>query len=127
MARIIALFLSIVILFKSSGFNLMDLTKTGYLIEHAQFHAEKYGDSFWDFLIKHYGFGEAGDVDNHDHENLPFQHASLCSCIMFTENNSLEIITEKLYFQKKEKKKILKDDFFYPLTIKDIFQPPRLA
>ncbi|HLS70040.1 MAG TPA: hypothetical protein VK027_00110 [Chitinophagaceae bacterium] len=127
MARFIALFLSIVILFKSSGFNLMDLTKTGYLIEHAQFHAEKYGDSFWDFLIKYYGFGEAGDVDNHDHENLPFQHASVCSCIMFTENNSLEIITEKLYFQKKEKKKILKDDFFYPLTIKDIFQPPRLA
>lgn len=127
MARIIALFLSAIILFKSSGFNLMDLTKTGYLIEHAQYHAEKYGDSFWEFLVKHYGFGEANDDDNQDHENLPFQHATICSCIMYTENNTLEIVTEKLFYLKDKKKIIIKDDFFYPLTIKDIFQPPRIA
>lgn len=58
------------------GFN--DLIRLDELVEHAQFHQQEYGDSFFVFLSKHYGELKAQHEADHqeelpDHEQLPFQ------------------------------------------------------
>jgi hypothetical protein len=54
MMKIIAIFLSNLVLLQSLHIDLKDINKINVLIEHAQFHQEKYGDSFIEFLYEHY-------------------------------------------------------------------------
>ncbi len=59
------------------------------LIEHAQFHKQEYGDTFFVFPSKHYGELKAEHSKNHqeeqkDHEQLPFQcHGHIITIIAF--------------------------------------------
>lgn len=53
MNKILALTYSFLILIQSFNINLDDISKINALIDHAQFHKEMYGDSFFDFLSEH--------------------------------------------------------------------------
>ena len=54
MMKIIAIFLSNLVLLQSLHFDIKDINKINILFGHAQFHEEKYGDRFFEFLCKHY-------------------------------------------------------------------------
>lgn len=69
--------MSLTLLCQSVSFDVSDIRSIDEFIEHAQFHKEQYGDSF--FVSKHYGFDKIAHSKNHqeeqnEHEKLSFQH-----------------------------------------------------
>jgi hypothetical protein len=63
-----------------------DIIQFDELLEHANFHAEKYGDNLLVFISKHYGELKEQHSKDHqeeqrDHEKLPFQNHCSCSSI----------------------------------------------
>lgn len=61
------------ILLQSLDIGLEDISKINVLLKHAQFHQEKYGDSFVDFLTEHYGSNEHVSDQHKEHKDLPFK------------------------------------------------------
>ncbi|GAB5474839.1 MAG: hypothetical protein Mars2KO_29380 [Maribacter sp.] len=79
MLKITSIAISMLILIQSLNVHFDDLVELDELIEHAQFHAEEYGDNFFVFISKHYGELKAEHSKKHqeekeEHERLPFQH-----------------------------------------------------
>ncbi|MBT8186107.1 MAG: hypothetical protein HKP38_05830 [Croceitalea sp.] len=79
MAKITSILISVLILIQSVNISMGELVELDELFEHAQFHAEEYGDNFVVFLSKHYGELKAEHEKNHQeerqkHEKLPFNH-----------------------------------------------------
>lgn len=87
MTKLLSIVLSGLILVQSFDISINDITQVDELLEHASFHAEKYGDNLMVFLSKHYG--ELKEQHNKDHqeekkehEELPFQNP--CTSSSFT-------------------------------------------
>lgn len=75
MRRIISILLISLILVQTSNANTGDILQVKNLYQHAKFHQEAYGDSFFDFLSEHYGNQMQQHQDEHqDHKNLPLKH-----------------------------------------------------
>lgn len=79
MAKLFSIVISLLILVQSFNIHANDIVDLDELIEHAQFHAEEYGDNFFVFLSKHYGelkveHSKKHQEEKEDHEQLPFQH-----------------------------------------------------
>lgn len=79
MLKVTSIAISVLILIQSFNVHFDDLVELDELIEHAQFHAEEYGDNFFVFISKHYGELKAEHSKKHqeekeEHEQLPFQH-----------------------------------------------------
>ncbi|GGG40545.1 hypothetical protein GCM10011414_07560 [Croceivirga lutea] len=79
MQRLITILLTTVILLQSINIQINDLIEIDELIEHYTFHNKAYGDSFVEFVSKHYGELKTEHSQKHkeeqsDHEKLPFQH-----------------------------------------------------
>ena len=79
MQRLVTILLSSLVLLQSLNIQVNDLLDFDELIEHYQFHNEAYGDTFLDFVSKHYGELKAEHSQKHqeeqsEHEKLPFQH-----------------------------------------------------
>lgn len=84
MARLLSILMSCLILVQSFDISFNDISQLDELLEHANFHAEKYGDNILVFISKHYG--ELKEQHNQDHqeekkehEELPFQNHCACS------------------------------------------------
>ena len=93
MAKLFSIMMSGLILIQSMDIAFDDIAQFDELLEHADFHAEKYGDNLLVFISKHYGeLKEQHDKDHKeekkDHEELPFQKH--CACSSFT---AMAIIT----------------------------------
>ena len=102
------------------------------LIEHARFHKQEYGDTFFVFLSKHYGELKAEHSKNHqeeqkDHEQLPFQcqgHIVVANAFIPAQSdffsNDLEILNaiefNFHYF-----------NFYSSLYERELLQPPKQA
>lgn len=130
MAKFFSILLSTLVLFQSFNLDLSDMAHVDELIEHAQFHSEKYGDNFIVFISKHYGEMEKEhkadhQEENEEHEKLPFTHH--CCSHVFT-----------VYVMNKMQLPELKtgpvadytSNFYYLenysfLGKPDIFQPPK--
>ena len=134
MQKLLSIGLSFLILLQSIDIQVDDIVQLDELIEHAQFHKQEYGDSFFVFLSKHYGEQKAEHSKKHqeekkDHEQLPFQnHFHVCGVPVFVlkqeplqiEGPFIEIESEKA------------DNFYYQmphtsLFKSGLFQPPRHA
>ena len=131
MSKLFAISLSFIILVQSAGIGAEDLLQLDELIEHAQFHKQEHGDSFFVFLSKHYGELKVEHSQNHqeeqnDHEQLPFQcqgHVlSIVACLDFDISfiNTIEIVDSS------------ESNFRYVSSIstlhkKGLLQPPKLA
>jgi len=81
MVKILSILLSALVLMQSVSLEVKDIAHLGDFMEHARFHAEKYGDSFLVFLSKHYGELQEDHNASHgeerkQHEELPFHHHS---------------------------------------------------
>ncbi len=130
MLKLTSIAVSLLILIQSFNVHIDDIVELDELIEHAQFHAEEYGDNFFVFISKHYGELKAEHSKKHqeeqeDHEQLPFQHqgqTALFSAFVMnqTPDYPLEI---GLVFDRDS-------NYFYQasyhsLTQEGLFQPPR--
>ena len=95
MAKLLSLLLSCLILIQSIDIEINDITRMGDLMEHAKFHADKYGDNLLVFLSKHYGELKEQHHKDHqeekkNHEELPFKHQCNCaSALAIVMNTSL--------------------------------------
>ncbi|MEZ4874162.1 MAG: hypothetical protein R2793_01580 [Flavobacteriaceae bacterium] len=125
--------LSILLLLQSTSIGVGDLLKLNYLIEHAQYHSEQYGDSLFVFLSKHYGELKKDHLEyphegQGEHEKLPFNHHS---CHHFSpvfvllpldgfegKNTEFAARTEAYFFYKEPYSSPYKSG---------IFQPPKHA
>ncbi|WP_412986954.1 hypothetical protein [Pontimicrobium sp. IMCC45349] len=114
---------------QSLNISLEDFSKISILIEHADFHQEKYGDTFLDFISEHYGSANFDHGTEHEeHEELPFKHDHQ-TC----HHNSPTFTITTLTFEIKQQKLIeSSSNFFYkePHSLFEkpsVFQPPKQA
>jgi len=132
MTKLFSIATSLLILFQSFNVHIDDLVELDELIEHAQFHAEEYGDNFFIFVSKHYGELKAEHNKQHQeekeqHEQLPFQNQCQSpSLYAFVLNTPLEtdsvleigVYNSTNYFYQAS---------YHSLAQEGLFQPPRQA
>lgn len=132
MQFLISISLSAILLLQGFNFGLSDLMRVGDLLEHANFHADTYGDSFTVFLSKHYGelkeqHNREHQEEEKEHEKLPFNNQA-CACsfpgFVFTNINFEPLKISVL--------SVSTPIFFYENSYSSpgesgIFQPPRIA
>ncbi|MCK5443925.1 MAG: hypothetical protein KAJ23_18730 [Maribacter sp.] len=131
MAKLASIALSFLILTQSFNMDLGDLAHIDDLLEHAEFHSEKYGDNFLVFISKHYG--ELQEEHNQDqdekkeHEELPFIHH--CCSHVFTALvlNKFEMQVLKTVPVADSTTNFHYLDNYSSLEKSDIFQPPQQA
>ncbi|MEN8857221.1 MAG: hypothetical protein ABF260_04065 [Flavobacteriaceae bacterium] len=128
MSKFLSILLAHLILFQSLNVNLESFSKLTVLLEHAQFHQEKYGDSIVDFLVEHYGDSEYKTPKHKEHKDLPFKQDSLnhnhlpsvftLNTPVFELKKNIAVRVQQNYFYKES----------YSLFEKpSVFQPPKLA
>ena len=131
MTKFLSIFTSFLILFQGLNINLDEFTQLDELVEHAFYHAEKYGDDIFVFVSKHYGelkedHNKTNDEEKRDHEQLPFNHQ--CSpnyiSVFILEGAHLPVlhideISSKTNFLYRET-----NSFFEK---SNVFQPPKIA
>jgi len=132
MVKLISIAISLLILVQSFNIHISDIVELDELVEHAQFHAEEYGDNFFVFISKHYGELKAEHSQKHqeekeDHEQLPFQHqCQTASLSVFVLNQATEypleidVVIDRAsnYFYQSS---------YHSLVQEGLFQPPRQA
>lgn len=127
--KIVAILLSFFILLQLVDVGFEQVAKVKTLLEHAAYHNEVYGDSFFDFLVEHYTDESLHTADDHrEHENLPFKDPHQCcqhsTNTTYTFNNfNLRIAAPSI---------ATSSNFFYlePVSVfepTNIFQPPKYA
>lgn len=129
MVKILSILFANLILFQSFNLGYEDIAKIDDLLEHATYHQETYGDTFFEFLAEHYTEEFSNHEDDHEeHDDLPFKHDSqnchhTISSFTLTFNN----------FELKPNQDIKhKAHFFYKdlyafLNKSSVFQPPKHA
>jgi len=111
--------------------NIGELLHLDELVEHARYHAEAYGDDIFTFVSKHYGelkegHDNCGDEEQHDHEQLPFNHLSSPNLVsvfilepaVLTDHRIDEINSRKNFIYQET------NSFFEK---SNVFQPPKLV
>lgn len=132
MYKLFSILLSALVLVQSFNIEADDLMQLDELVEHAQFHKQQYGDTFFDFLSKHYGELKAEHSKNHqeeqkDHEQLPFQcQGHILTVIAFLPQHSFSYFDDVLMLNTTE------FNFYYLnlyslLNEKELLQPPKQA
>ncbi|TNJ44174.1 hypothetical protein KFZ70_03845 [Tamlana fucoidanivorans] len=130
MSKMIAILYSTLILIQSANINIEDFSKFNVLIEHANYHKDMYGDSFFEFLMEHYGEQVATHPNDHkEHDNLPFKKHQHLTCHV----NSAFILTSfYLYPHNTPTYKDIPLNFIYKESTSlfekpSVFQPPKLT
>lgn len=132
MMKLFSILMSGLILIQSFDIAFNDIAQFDELLEHAQFHAEEYGDNIFVFVSKHYGELKEQHTKDHqeekkDHKKLPFQNH--CSCA------STVAIVSDTYYLRIDSLQIpegMMTHFYYQSPTsshhaKELFQPPRIA
>ena len=115
MSKVVAFTYSFLILIQSFNIGLEDLSKFSVLLEHANYHKEMYGDSFFEFLAEHYGDKEDTHANDHEeHKDLPFKNASIV--FEFRQQHSIKVPFNFFYTESHT-------NFEKP----SVFQPPKHA
>ena len=129
MSNLVAISFSLLILIQSFNINLEDISKFKVLLEHAQYHQERYGDSFMDFLVEHYGDKKVEHGNNHkEHEDLPFKDSQHMS----SHINNVFTVNSIKYDLKYSPFIAVPFNFFYKESTSlfektSVFQPPQFA
>ena len=127
MQKLIAISFSFLILIQSINISFEDMSKINVLLEHAEFHQQTYGDSFFEFLAEHYGETKFAHGTNHEeHEDLPFKHHHQ-SCAHTSVAFTFETLSFNLNYDTFIEIPI---NFFYKESISlfekpSVFQPPQ--
>lgn len=129
MSKLVAFTYSFLILIQSFNIGLDDLSKFSSLLDHAEYHKEMYGDSFFQFLAEHYGDAQDDHENDHEeHQDLPFKDShQLCSHV------STPFISPTIAYEFGHHEFLLIPfNFFYSdshttFEKPSIFQPPKHA
>jgi len=120
------------VLIQSFNLDMSDLAHMDELLEHAKFHSEKYGDTFFVFISKHYGELQKAHEQDHqeekkEHEKLPFTHHCCTHVstdfvlykteIQLVKTGSIANVTENFRYMEN----------YSSFEKFDIFQPPKQA
>ena len=132
MAKLFSISLSFLVLFQSFNLDLADLTHIDELLVHAQFHSEKYGDTFLVFISKHYGELQKEHLQDQEgeqkeHEELPFNHhccSHVFTAYVLNKTQIPELKTEQIADYTANFHYL---DSYSSFEIFDIFQPPKQA
>lgn len=130
MLKLASILLSAILLIQGISINTAELQKIGELLEHAQFHKERYGDNFTSFLDKHYGnqknqHNKEHQDEKNDHEQLPFHHSGpLVMQPVFLVGSAMPNVMNALLTESQQA------NYFYrqlhsSLLIREILHPPR--
>jgi hypothetical protein len=129
MSKLVAFSYSFLILIQSFNINLEDFSKINTLIEHAQFHKEKYGDTFFEFLAEHYGDAKDDHTNDHkEHEDLPFKDAQH----LLSHTNTSFLNIKNIFEFKNNEFVAIPFNFHYEETFtsfenSSFFHPPKHA
>ncbi len=129
MSKLVAISYSFLILLQSFNINFEDISKFKVLLEHANYHAETYGDSFVDFISEHYGEAKYQHNNEHkEHKDLPFNDSQH----IFSHINTAFTLTTINFRFKPSISIEVPFNFFYSESISlfekpSVFQPPKLA
>tara|TARA_R110001592_G_scaffold225913_1_gene481882 strand:+ start:1221 stop:1601 length:381 start_codon:yes stop_codon:yes gene_type:complete len=126
MTKFIAILLSNLILLQSLNVDVESFSKLNVLLEHAQFHQEKYGDNFFEFLSQHYGNQDL--LAKKEHKDLPFKHTTHnCTHHItdFSLSNTLFEIKNNIVLESKPNYSYKESLSFFEKP--SIFQPPKYA
>ena len=129
MQKLIAISCSFLILVQSVNISFEDISKMSVLLEHAEYHQQTYGDSFFEFLAEHYGDTQlAHGTEHEEHEDLPFKHHHQ-SCAHTNVAFTIETLNFDLNYEPFIEIPI---NFFYKESTSlfekpSIFQPPQLV
>lgn len=131
--KLSAVILSFTILIQSFNISFSDILQLNELMEHAQFHKEKYGDDFLTFLSKHYGEDKTEHEKEHqeelpEHEELPFsqQHIHSIDCSSFVLG-TIDFTLEKVDFKEAKTANFHYLDIYSSIYKDGILQPPICA
>ncbi len=128
MKLLLSISLSILLLLQTVNFGGNNLIRFGELIEHAQLHSKEYGDSFLDFLSKHYGSLKNDHFATHEgHEKLPFHKgaAQIMVCFVILDIHKIPDIQAPIVLQPPVK--FYYTDYYTSPDDQKIFQPPKHA
>lgn len=131
MTKIVSIVISFLVLIQSFQFAISELMEIDELMEHAEFHANEYGDSFLVFLSKHYGELKAEHdktnlQDKKEHEELPFQHGSHAPLLsVFVMADTVFYSTTSLTLQVYKQSNYHYQDSLSTLKKEALFQPPK--
>lgn len=129
MQKIVSISFSFLILFQSFNISFEDFSRFGVLLEHAKYHQEQYGDSFFEFISEHYVDSTYHPISNHkEHEDLPFKDhhpSSAHSAVVFTITTQDYEIVHNLFME-------IPITFYYSDSFSlfekaAVFQPPKFA
>ena len=132
MKQLVSLFLSFILLFQGFNLGLIDLVRVGDMLHHVEYHSDTYGDSFTEFLSKHYGASkeehhQKNKEEQPEHEQLPFNHQNSVQTAMvfFLPQNNIPLL--KLPVVKNRTLNFIYKESWFSYCNHEIFQPPRLV
>lgn len=127
MQKLVSISFSFLILIQSFNISFEEFSRIGILLEHAKFHQEQYGDSFFEFIAEHYVDSSYHPASDHkEHEDLPFKDhhpSSVHSAAVFTITTQDYIIIDNLFVE-------IPITFYYSDSFSlfekaAVFQPPK--
>lgn len=129
MTKLFSIIFANLILFQSFNIGFDDVSKFSTLLEHASFHQENYGDSFFEFLTEHYGEEFKSHSNEHkEHDNLPFKHdQQTCQHVPTIFMLNLTAFEIKQYTLFDTLKTFLYKESYSLYEKPSVFQPPKLA
>lgn len=132
MLKVTSIAVSLLILIQSFNVHFDDIVEMDELIEHAQFHAEEYGDNFLVFISKHYGELKAEHNQKHqeekeEHEQLPFQHQYQTTSLFVLVLNQAPDNAFEIDFSFDHDVNFFYQASYHSLTQEGLLQPPRQA
>ena len=129
MRSLVSISLSFLLLLQTVNFGAAEVLRLGALVEHAQLHSVEFGDSFLDFLQKHYGSSKADHLTTHDgHEKLPFNHdprtKTTLSFFIFQARQVLDLSQPT---QQPRSAEFIYTETYSSMVEQEIYQPPKMA
>lgn len=128
MKRLFSISLSILLLLQTANLGATNLLRFGDLIEHAQLHSDEYGDSFLEFITKHYGNLKEDHLSSHEgHDKLPFHQVMIQTTACFVVLDIQKIPNLQIPPIVHPKVSLFYANYYTSPDDQQIFQPPRFA
>ncbi len=130
-SNLFSILISSLVLVQSFNIHIGDVLKLNELIDHAEFHQEKYGDDFMVFFSKHYGnlkdsHKKQRKEEEKDHSHPPINHDCGSQLQVSYVMHKISFSFEKIIVVERSANFCYQDKFSN-FEKQKIFQPPKLA
>jgi len=128
--KLFSIFFSSFILVQSFNIHLNDIFKLNELVEHVQFHEEKYGDNIFVFLSKHYGELREKHENNSqedDHRQLPFGHNCSFDSLTAFDLHKIKYMIDQTHRTISRTTIFYYQESYSSFEKPKIFQPPQIT